>query len=283
MESPAPSHHLRPRKAGGPVSATAAQAGWRFLDFAVHELAAGQSTAVEHVGRELAIVPIAGTIVVEVGGARLELSRDSVFSQGPQVLYCAPQDRVTVETVAGATFTTGGAPAEGRYPTRLFSTEEMRVELRGGGSALRQVNHLLAAPLPAERLILYEIVAPRGTWCGWPPHRHDGDGDSPYLEEVYYFRFDRPEGYAIHHNYSPESGLDELFTPGDGDVVLVTEGYHTTVAAPGTNMYFLNYLAGEPTGADRARPPCFDARHTWITSAWDAGSLELPTLPTKPG
>ena len=79
--------------------------------------------------------------------------------------------------------------------------------MRGGGAALRQVNYLLAAPLPAERLIIYEIIAESGSWCGWPPHCHDGYDGSPYLEETYYFRFDREEGYAIHRNYRVDEGV----------------------------------------------------------------------------
>ena len=37
----------------------------------------------------------------------------------------------------------------------------MKQEVRGGGVAVRQVNHILAHPLPAERLILFEVYVPR--------------------------------------------------------------------------------------------------------------------------
>ena len=57
-----------------------------------------------------------------------------------------------------------------------------------------------ASPLPAERLILYEVYVPRGKWSGWPPHCHDGWEGSPYLEETYYFRFDPPNGWCMHRN-----------------------------------------------------------------------------------
>jgi 5-deoxy-glucuronate isomerase len=277
-----PAHHLKAERPGGPVAVSVPGAGWRFLDFAVHRLGAGRSIGLDHPGRELAVVPIEGTMTIRAGDERFSLVRRDVFSEPPHVVYCAPGDAVTVHAASESLVAAGSAPAEGRYPTRLFAPEEMRAEMRGGGAALRQVHHILAAPLPAERLILYEIVAPRGTWCGWPPHCHDGFDGSPYLEETYYFRFDRPEGYAIHHNYRPGGAFDELFTPGDGDLVLVTQGYHTTVASPGSHMYFLNYLAGEPTDDERARPPCFDGRHTWITRDWDAGSLTLPTPGVTP-
>lgn len=165
----------------------------------------------------------------------------------------------------------------GPLPVEVLRTVRFRAEVRGVGAARRQVNYLLAAPLPAERLILYEVIAERGTWCGWPPHCHDGYDGSPYLEETYYFRFDRDEGYALQRNYRVDEDFDETFVAGDGDLILITKGYHTTVAMPGAGMYFLNYLAGELRDEDRARPPCFDQRHTWITGNWTDEATMLPT------
>ena len=81
----------------------------------------------------------------------------------------------------------------------------------------------------------------------------------------------------MHRNYRVDKPLDETFVVTDGDLVLVTKGYHTTTAAPGSHMYFLNYLAGELTDLDRATPPCFEAVHTWITSDWHSGELDFPT------
>jgi 5-deoxy-glucuronate isomerase len=263
-------HHLRSVLSGGPIAIGVDQAGWGFLDFAIHRIDDGETLEVQHEGREVAVVPLAGAFSAHAGSRHFELSRKGVFAEPPHVLYVPPRERLVLCGKQPSEIAIGGAPAEGHYSIRLFRPEEMRVELRGGETALRQVNHILAAPLPAERLILYEIVAPRGSWCGWPPHCHDGFDGSPYLEETYYFRFDRPEGYAIHHNYRVDEPFDELFIAGDGDVVLVSKGYHTTVASPGSRMYFLNYLAGELRDDDRSRPPCFDSRHSWIAEDWQA-------------
>jgi 5-deoxy-glucuronate isomerase len=271
------SHHVKSPPGRQDVSVSVEEAGWRFLDFAVHSLGAGESTEISHPGRELALVLLNGAVRTRAGRSCFEMVRTDVFSEPPHLLYVTPSEPLRVEALSSASFSVGGAPATGLYPSRLFVPTEMRAEMRGGGAALRQVNYLLAAPLPAERLIIYEIIAERGTWCGWPPHCHDGYDGSPYLEETYYFRFDREEGYAIHRNYRVDEPFDETFVAGDNDVVLVTKGYHTTVAMPGADMYFLNYLAGELTDVQRARPPCFDQRHTWVTNNWTAGKISLPT------
>ncbi len=62
--------------------------------------------------------------------------------------------------------------------------------------------------------------------------------------------------------------------------MLVPHGYHTSVACPGSNMYFLNYLAGDLIADERRTPPCFHADHTWIEADWEAGAWSLPVVPT---
>lgn len=270
-------HHLRlsPEPVGARLTVTPASAGWRTLDFQVIGVEAGGRHALSTLGREVALVPLRGRATVRVGNETFELRRSGVFTAMPQVLYLPPgQEAEVLALDAGFEFAAGGAPATGRYPTRLFLPHEMRSEVRGGGAAKRQVNHVLAPPLPAERLILFEVYVPGGMWSGWPPHCHDGRHGSPYLEEVYHYRFDRPGAFALHRNYTREDDLNEVFAVQDGDTVLVTRGFHPVAAAPGCNMYFLNYLAGDLQDDERARPPVDDEdfgamKHDWLGGAWD--------------
>ncbi len=259
------------------VEVTPESAGWTYLDFAVVHLDPGGSYMEAPGHREVVVVPISGSGTVRTGGETVDLARAGVFEELPHVLYVPPGHSIEVRSRGEFTFTVGGAPAEGGLPLRLFEPSEMRVELRGGGASHRQISHILSAPLPAERLILYEGYAPRGTWSGWAPHCHDGYAGSPYLEEVYYFRLQPATGFALHRNWREDTEFDELLVCGDGDTALVPRGFHSTVACPGTNMYFLNYLAGEPVGDERARGPYFHPDHTWIHDDWDAGAMTLPT------
>jgi 5-deoxy-glucuronate isomerase len=266
-------HHLKPG-----FSVTPESAGWSYLSFAVVDLAAGEAHTVIEPDRETAIVPIAGSGEVTADGSTFPLARTSVFAQMPSVLYAPPGTALDVRTSGAFTFAIGSAPATGRYPVRLFEPKEMRSELRGGGTAYRQVSHILAAPLPAERLILYEVYVPRGTWAGWAPHCHDGREGSPYREEVYYFRLDPDNGFVLHRNWRDDEGFDEQFVAHDGDCVLVTKGDHSTVACPTSHMYFLNYLAGELVDTERSTPPCFHSTYTWIQEHWSAGAWTLPVV-----
>jgi 5-deoxy-glucuronate isomerase len=253
-------------------------AGWGSLGYSVYSLEGGESLSLDLPDRELALVTISGRGHARVAGGSFHLGREGVFVEMSPLLYVPPGSPLdlSAEVGEGWTFAVGSAPAVGRHPLRLVEPEEVEVEIRGGGAALRQVSHVLAPPLPAERLIVYEVVVPAGSWAGWPPHCHDGEHGSPYLEETYYLRFDRPEGFAFHRNYLGDGSFDEVFTVGDGECVSVPRGFHVTTAAPGANMWILNFLAGELVDGERATPPFFDPETTWITEDWSGGQIRLP-------
>ena len=249
-------------------------AGWRYLHFALLEVFG------ELEGRggdlELALVPLEGRMSVETPRATYTLVRKSVFRQLPQVLYLPPGVPFRVRAQGQpALVAVGGAPAEGHYPERLFLPEEMRRELRGGGPALRQVNHILGPDLPAERLLLYEVYTPSGRFSGWPPHRHDGEQGSAYMEEVYLYRVEPKGAFAIHLNYQ-EDGVAEVYLARDMDLVLVPKGYHPVAAPPGANVYYLNYMAGELYREKRATPPQDDPVWAWVKGNWEGDPLPLP-------
>lgn len=266
---------------GGPgivLEVTPEIAGWDVLDFRVLRLGAGQSWVTNTLDREAAVVPQSGMFRVDTGGGQFEMERDDVFASMAPVLYLPPRTAIQVDAVTDSEFAIGGAPAEGIYPVRLIEPHEMRTEVRGGGGATRQVNHILAHPLPAERLILYEVYVPRGKWSGWPPHCHDGYEGSPYLEETYYFRFSPADGWGMHRNYRVDNDFDEAFSVADRDVVMVTQGFHSSAASPGNHMYFLNYLAGTPYDQERAIPPFFQPEYRWIDGNWDQDAMTLPAV-----
>jgi 5-deoxy-glucuronate isomerase len=275
---------IRPTDGPGvKIDVSAEQAGWANVAFTVVDVRAGAPYRSIAPDRESVIVTQSGAGRILVDGLTVDVGRSSVFDQVGRVVYVPPGVEFVIDTDHELLVAIGSAPAEGRLPTRVFEPAEMRSEIRGGGTSYRQVVHTLAHPLPAEHLIVYEVYVPRGTWAGWPPHRHDGVDGSPYLEEVYYFRLDRPEGYALHRNFCDGArgdDFDEVSVAHDGDVVLVPKGYHTTVACPGSNMYFLNFLAGDLSLDDRKTPPCFHADHTWIEADWEAGAWSLPVVPT---
>ncbi len=272
-------NHLIKARAGKiKFNIDAQRANWNYLGYQVLSLKAGDKYNFPTLDNEVAVVLLKGNIIATAAGKAFKLSRKSVFLEKPSVLYCPPKHEIIFEALSDCEIAIGTAPAEGRYPLRLILPEEQKVEVRGGGPAVREVHHTLSHPLPAERLIVYEVYVPGGMWSGWPPHRHDGVNASPYLEETYHFKFDSKDGFGLHRNYDDENHFNEVFAVKDDDLVLVTGGYHPVASAPGNTMYFLNYLAGELIGDERATTPVDEERHAWIKDNWDKYKIHLPLM-----
>lgn len=250
--------------------------GWRYLGVDVLRLAVGEELVVEQESRESAVVLVEGALHVRGAGFDEHLSRDSPFRSMGDVVYLPPGQRVVLRAEVASEVSVGTAPAAGLHPARLVRPSEMPSVLRGGGPAYRQVTSPLAHPMPAESLIVYEAYVPRGAWSGWPPHRHDGEEGSPYLEETYYVRFDRQKGFGLHRNYTNDGSLDEHMLVRDGSLTPVPRGYHVCGAAPAANMWVLNFLAGDPS--DRPVAPCFDPAELWIDEDWGRDLMVLPAV-----
>jgi 5-deoxy-glucuronate isomerase len=145
---------------------------------------------------------------------------------------------------------------------------DVEIEVRGSGNATRQINHIVKPDFPAQRLLVVEVFTPAGNWSSYPPHKHDEDRppEEVVLEEVYYYRTRRepPGAFAVQRLYSPEHGTDITATVRDSDLMLVPWGYHTTCAAHGYDLYYLNALAGDRRSMAAADDPAL----AWIRPAW---------------
>jgi 5-deoxy-glucuronate isomerase len=224
-------------------------AGWRWISFSAHALEAGVTITRPGDDREVGVVVLEGTVRLTAGGTSFGQvgSRASVFEPTPPpVLLVEPGRPIDVTAVGRATVALAAAPGAAFAETRLIEPAAMRVEARGAGQTARTVRHLLPPEAPAGRLIIVEVLTPGGNWSSYPPHKHDTN-DPPrecQLEELYYYRFRRPHGFAFQRVYTADRSLDEAITPMDGDAVLVPRGYHPVGAPAGYDCYYLNVMAG---------------------------------------
>ncbi len=265
--------HVRPAAGSGTlIDATPASVGWQFLSFRVVSLAPGELFAADTAGSEVAIVPIGGSGSFEFAGSSHSVGRTDVFSQRPHVLYLPPRTPYQVRAATRFEVAIGSAPAEGRYPARLYAPDELPSFVRGGANASRGVTVDLDPAFHTECLIVYEIVTPSGNWSSFPPHRHDGRLGTTYHEESYYYRLSPADGFAIQRIYTRDTDLDVSIAVADGDLVLVHEGYHTVVTAPGTNAWYLNFLAGASKPVVQANDPAYD----WVKDDWTGKPLAIP-------
>jgi 5-deoxy-glucuronate isomerase len=265
---------------------TPADAGWTYISFAVQTVAAGETITLPNDHQEHALVPLSGTASVEADDQSWKLGgRANVFDGLGWCLYLPRDIAATVTAVSELELAIAGAPATTRHAPVLVTPDDTAIELRGGGNASRQVNSLMLPDFPADRLHVIEVWTPGGNWSSFPPHKHEHDRDGEaQLEETYYYRLRDPEnGWAVQRVYSPErDDFDLVRTARDGDLLLIPWGYHTTVAAHGHDLYYLNILAGPaPKRTLQAfQDPCLEAtQDEWPTVGIDP---RLPLIPRYP-
>jgi 5-deoxy-glucuronate isomerase len=264
---------------------TPTDAGWTYISFATQTLAAGETISLPVDGQERALVPLSGTAEVTADGQSWKLGgRESVFDGLGWCLYLPLDTEAIVTAVTDLEIAIAAAPATTKYEPVLVTPDDTNIELRGGGNASRQVNSLMLPDFPADRLHVIEVWTPGGNWSSYPPHKHEHDhADEAELEETYYYRLRDPEnGWAVQRVYSPERDFDLVETVGDGDLLLIPWGYHTTAAAHGHDLYYLNVLAGPaPKRTLQAlQDPCLKAtQDAWPELGVDA---RLPFVPRYP-
>lgn len=266
---------------GDAVAITPETAGWRYTGLRVLELAPGAVRDLDTGPDEMVVLPIAGSCVVEVEGLRFDLEgRANVFERATDFAYLPIDAAVRLSSPGGATLALPSARAERRYAPAYGPATDVPVEVRGAGSATRQLNNFFApGVLEAHRLVAVEVLTPAGNTSSYPPHKHDTavPGGEAELEEIYYFRFDRPGAFGLHRTYAADRGFDVTVAVEDGDVFLVPRGYHgPCVALPDYPMYYLNVLAGP--GAERSLAFSDDPAHAWIRAAWK-GQPRDPRVP----
>ncbi|HEX6342861.1 5-deoxy-glucuronate isomerase [Umezawaea sp.] len=267
-----------------PIRLGPAEAGWTYTGLRVLVLAAGESRAVDTGGFEAFVLPLAGGCAVEVDGERFELTgRESVFTRVTDFAYVPRDAHVVLTSAEGAEVALPMARCDRRLAPRYGPAEDVPVEVRGAGSATRQVTNFGVPGVwdHADKLVACELITPDGNWSSYPPHKHDDSEPCEVVnEEVYYFRIagrdgvtPSREGFGLHRTYTGDGEVDEDVAVRDGDVFLIPRGYHgPCVAAPGYPMYYLNVLAGP--GAERSLAFCDDPAHTWVRGSWADQQLD---------
>lgn len=247
------------------VAVTPESAGWAYVGFEVHRIAAGDCLRRVTGDREVCLVLLSGK--ANVATARQSWTnigqRMCVFERTPPYsVYVPNEDKYEIEALTAVEIAICSAPGKGNHPARLIAPEQVGVEIRGYENIERQIHNILPEQEPADSLLVVEVYTPNGHWSSYPPHKHDQDAlpEESRLEETYYHRILPDHGFAVQRVYTDDRSLDETLIVKDGEVVLVPRGYHPVSAPPGYDVYYLNVMAG-PVRTWKFHN---DPQHEWI-------------------
>ena len=262
----------------------AKEAGWHYLNFEARLMNKGESFSEHTGGYEYCIVLLSGNFKVSSDKGQWETrdGRKDVFSGIAHTLYLPRNTSFTFTALNDATdIAICRVATEEDHPPYLKQPGEAAIEFRGGDNASRQINSLLQPGFDCNKIVCVEVYTPAGNWSSYPAHKHDerkvdGNGNvlEADLEEIYFYKIDKPQGFAIQQVYNDDRSLNEMVKVHNNEMVLVPEGYHPVVAGHGYNVYYLNFLAG----SDQSLANTPDPEQQWIFGTWKGMDPRLPMV-----
>ncbi len=263
---------------------TAADAGWSYLNFEARLMRQKEIWKGNTGDSEYGFVLLSGNYSIKTNKGTWETinGRRNVFAGIAHTLYLSQHTSFTLTAESEVLdIAAGWCLATGDFPAKFKKPDEAAIEIRGGDNATRQINSLIEPGFGSSKLIAVEVYTPSGNWSSFPAHKHDerkvdanGNVTEACLEEFYFYKIDKEQGYAIQQVYTADGELNELMQVKTNDIVVVPKGYHPVVAAHGYNCYYLNFLAG----SDQSLANTPDPDHNWIFNSWKGIDPRIPIV-----
>jgi len=208
-------------------------------------LEAGDAPLVFESGeRETGLICLKGTGAIATGGQTFTLNRYDA-------LYVPRDSQITVSSDVDFDLAELASPVEKQYPLQFVKFDEIRKDdalhfIAGKPPMERDLNILLGKNIQAGRIMAGVTFSSDGNWTSWPPHEHEN-----MLEEAYLY-IDMPEPqWGVQFAYTNAQEPELVQVVHEGDVVIMPQGYHPNVAAPGGSINFLWMMAANREGVDR--------------------------------
>jgi len=226
------------------------------MDIRVFRQKSGGEKSFKFEAEEMALLLLKGKITLKWAGCERTVSRKDVFTEGPWALHVPCGVEVRVQTHEDDTeVLVQRTHNAGSFTPRLYSPDDAPLwdVCRGkfGDVANRVVSTIFDYnTAPYSNMVLGEIRNDRGNWNGYIPHHHP-------QPEVYYFLFDRPEGFGA--SFVGE----DVYKSVNGSFSAIPGGLtHPQACAPGYAMYtcwMIRHLDGDPWTLR-----IDDERYTWL-------------------
>lgn len=230
------------------------------------KLADGQVKSYTEVDKEYGIVILGGKCTVAGKDFLFENigERETVFDGNATCVYVPRNTDFTITGVGEVSIAVSKCPSVNDHKPVLIKPEDVISKELGKPGWQRHAMFVLDERVEADQIYIGECWIDGGQWSSYPPHKHD-DMNMPKeaaTEEIYYYEFDKAQGFGIQKVYTMEGDVDETYTVKSGDFVEIPRGYHPFHAAPGYKNYMLWIMAGPVRGFYMTT----DEDHVWLNN-----------------
>ncbi len=237
------------------------------LEFGIIELDAGMSLNFNTEDKETAFIMLEGHCDVSFGDTKWENigNRMTVFeNRKAESFYMPINQELTITAIDHIKIAVCATPIKEKTEPQVLREDHVVLKLLGEVPYQRETSFIIDGNSNAKVLTIGEAYVTEGNWAGFPPHKHDED-NMPVeciAEEIYYFLFDPKQGFGVQCLYTSDGEIDEAYRVKNDELVEFPRGFHTTVATPGYQTYFLWLMAGDYQGFNRSNDP----EHDWIAN-----------------
>jgi 5-deoxy-glucuronate isomerase len=194
---------------------------------------------------ETGFIALAGEATVDLGAERYMLTQYDA-------LYVPRDSRVRIAAGStGCDLAEISAAVTGSYPVQYVPFAEVQRDSNlhfaaGTPGCERNLNIVIGKNVQAGRILAGVTFSKPGNWTSWPPHEH-----AVMLEEAYLYIAMPAPAWGLQLVYTDSAEPELVTVVHEGDVVVMPEGYHPNVAAPGGSINFLWMMAAHREGVDR--------------------------------
>lgn len=198
---------------------------------------------------------LSGEAELSWDGNTIVVKRENLYDHDPITLHLPKGIKVDIKGLKDDTeFTVHKTENEKEFTTHLYTSKELRKEVRGKGTMNEAGTRLVRTILDVSivegaNFMIGEDVQYPGKWAGFPSHSHN-------QPEIYFYRFLPENGFGL-----LKLGDQGVCLEQDDTVVIPPDLVHPQVGAPGYAMYFLwviRHLDGNPY-----IKPDFEEQHLW--------------------
>lgn len=234
------------------------------LEFGMIELNAGDSVTVDTENKEFAFIFLFGHADVTTGDNKWENvgNRQNVFDGPAHSVYVPRHSSVTFVGRDHVRIAVIDTPTEKDSVAEWRKPEDVRIMTLGEEPYKRDAHFIIDVDSKADFLTIGESFVLPGNWAGFPGHKHDVDNmpQESVAEEIYFYMFDKEQGFGFQSLYTADGEIDETYRVKNNDLVEFPRGYHLTESALGYGMYILWLMAGDVQGIHRTNDP----EHEWV-------------------
>lgn len=206
-------------------------------------LRAGEYCEMSTEDKEFGITVLGGTCTVSGEGFAYENigKRKDVFDGKAYAVYIPRRKTLKITAVTDMKAMIAKCPAAQDFEPVLITPDDVTVKYLGKPGFEREAHFLIDERIKANKIYIGENFIRGGQWSSFPGHKHDVNNmpAEGFAEEIYYYEYDKPNGYGIQQVYTADRSIDEAYAVRNGDIVEIPKGYHPCCVAPGYTGYLL--------------------------------------------